>query len=99
MKVVSILEETFDIMSAVDNATNQPRPSQELAYWLAHKEQFPILFHLAAVSAASSKSECVFTAAGHTVTPKRANLNPDKLEECAIVRCNLRLLKSMGLSH
>ena len=70
MKVVSILEETFDIMSAVDNATNQPRPSRELAYWLAHKEQFPILFHLAAVSAASSKSECVFYAAGHTVTPK-----------------------------
>ena len=99
MKVVSILEETFDIMSAVDNATNQPRPSRELAYWLAHKEQFPILFHLAAVPAASSKSECVFSAAGHTVTPKRANLNPDKLEECAIVRCNLRLLKSMGLRH
>ena len=58
-----------------------------------------ILFHLAAVPAASSKSECVFTAAGHTVTPKRANLNPDKLEECVIVRCNLRLLKSMGLRH
>ena len=86
MKVVSILEETFDIMSAVDNATNQPRPSRELAYWLAHKEQFPILFHLAAVP-------------GHTVTPKRANLNPDRLEECVIVRCNLRLLKSMGLRH
>ena len=58
------------------------------------------VFHsLAAVPAASSKSECVFSAAGHTVTPKRANLNPDKLEECAIVRCNLRLLKSMGLRH
>ena len=57
MKVVLILKETFDIMSAVDNATNQPRPSRELAYWLAHKGQFPILFHLAAVSAASS--ECV----------------------------------------
>ena len=96
MKVVSILEETFDIMSAVDNATNQPRPSRELAYWLAHKEQFPILFHLAAVPAASSKSECVFSAA---FTPKRANLNPDKVEECVIVRCNLRLLKSMGLRH
>ena len=98
MKVVSILEETFDIMSAVDNATNQPRPSRELAYWLAHKEQFPILFHLAAVPAASSKSECVFSAAGHTITPKRSNLNR-KLEECVIVRCNLRLLKSMGLRH
>ena len=98
MKVVSKLD-IFDIMSAVDNATNQPRPSRELAYLLAHKEQFPILFHLAAVPATSSKSECVFYAAGHTVTPKRANLNPDKLEEYAIVMCNLRLLKSMGLRH
>ena len=91
MKVVSKLD-IFDIMSAVDNATNQPRPSREPAYWLAHKEQFPILFHLASVSTASSKSECVFSAAGHTVTPKRANLKPAKLEECAIVRRNLRLL-------
>ena len=79
--------------------SNAPPSVDQLAYWLAHKEQFPILFHLAAVSAASSNSECVFTAAGHTVTPKRANLNPDKLMECAIVRCNLRLLKSMGLRH
>ena len=58
-----------------------------------------ILFHLAAVPAVISKSECVFSAAENTVTPKRANLNPDKLEECVIVRCNLRLLKSMGLRH
>ena len=27
----------------------------------------------------------------------RANLNPEKVEECVIVRCNLRLLKLMGL--
>ena len=47
--------------------------------------------------AASSKSERVFSAAGNTVTPKRANLNPEKVEECVIVRCNLRLLKLMGL--
>ena len=47
--------------------------------------------------AASWKSERVFSAAGNTVTPKRANLNPEKVEECVIVRCNLRLLKLMGL--
>ena len=35
--------------------------------------------------AASSKFERVFSAAGNTVTPKRANLNPDKIEECVIV--------------
>ena len=49
------------------------------------------------VPAASSKSEHVFSSAENTVTPKRANLNPEKVEECVIVRCNLRLLKSMGL--
>ena len=47
--------------------------------------------------AATSKSECVFSAAVNTVTPKRGNLNPEKVEECVIVRCNLRLLKLMGL--
>ena len=39
----------------------------------------------------------VFFAAGNTVSPKRANLNPEKVEECVIIRCNLRLLKYMGL--
>ena len=47
-----------------------PESVDQLAYWLAHKEQFPILSHLA---------------------------NPEKVEGCVIVRCNLRLLKSMGL--
>ena len=66
---------------------------------LTNKEQFPILSHLAkvvfAVTAASSKSERarVFSTAGNTVSPKRANLNPEKVEECVIIRCDLRLLK------
>ena len=38
-----------------------PQSVDQLAYWLAHKEQFPILSHLAkvvfALTAASSKSE------------------------------------------
>ena len=39
----------------------------------------------------------VVETARNTVMAKRANLNPEKVEECVIVRCNLRLLKSMGL--
>ena len=54
---------------------------------LTNKEQFPILSHLAKVVFA------VFSTAGNTVSPKRANLNPEKVEECVIIRCNLRLLK------
>ena len=93
------MSENGEIYTASKNFTLPPALTALTNFNSAHKEQFPILFHLAAVSAASSKSECVFYAAGHTVTPKRANLNPDKLEEYAIVRCNLRLLKSMGLRH
>ena len=48
------------------------------------------------VAAASSKSERVFSVAGNVVTPKRANLNPEKVEDLVVVKCNLRLLKSMG---
>ena len=49
------------------------------------------------VPAASSKSERVFSVAGSVVTPKTANLNPEKVEDLVVVKCNLRLLKSMGL--
>ena len=48
------------------------------------------------VPAASSKSERVFSVAGNVVNPKRANLNPEKVEDLVVVKCNLRLLKSMG---
>ena len=45
-------------------------------------------------------SNCnLFSKAGNTVTPKNANLNPDKVEERVIVRNNLRFFKSIGLRH
>ena len=48
------------------------------------------------VPAASSKSEWVFSVAGNVVTPKRASLNPEKVKDLVVVKCNLRLLKGMG---
>ena len=38
----------------------------------------------------------VFSVAGNVVTPIRANLNPEKEEDLVVVKCNSRLLKSMG---
>ena len=69
--------------------------------WAKHHEtQFPLLAKLVKVvfpvPAASSKSERVFSVAGNVVTPKRANLNPEKVEDLVLVKCNSRLLKSIG---
>ena len=73
----------------------------QLKWWKHHESQFPLLAKLVKVvfpvPAASSKSERVFSVAGNVVTPKRANLNPEKVEDLVVVKCNLRLLKSMGL--
>ena len=69
--------------------------------WKNHQEQFPLLSHLVRivfpVPAASSKSERVFSASGNVVTAKRASLNPEKVEDLVIVKCNLSLLKGMGM--
>ena len=48
---------------------------------------------------ASSKSERVFSVAGNVVTPKRANLNPEKVEDLMVVECNLsiKVAKEHGL--
>ena len=43
------------------------------------------------VPATSPKSERVFSVTGNVVTPKRANLNPEKMEDLVVVKCNLRL--------
>ena len=73
----------------------------QLERWKNHQEQFPLLSHLVrivfTVPAASSKSERVFSAAGNVVTAKRASLNPEKVEDLVIVKCNLSLLKGMGM--
>ena len=55
----------------------------QLRWWQAHQEQFPLLAYLArvvfAVPAASSKSERVFFVAGKMVTPKRDRLAPQQV--------------------
>ena len=56
------------------------------------QQHFPLLSYLArvvfAVPAASSKSERVFSMAGNIVTPKRASLNPEKMEQLIVIKCN-----------
>ena len=66
----------------------------------ASRDSVPLLAKLVKVvfpvPAASSKSERVFSVTVNVVTPKRANLNPEKVEDLVVVKCNSRLLKSMG---
>ena len=45
--------------------------------------------------AASSISEQrVFSVAGKVVTPKGAKLNPEKVKDLVVAKCNLKLLKA-----
>ena len=78
-----------------------PSSVDQLERWKNHQEQFPLLSHLVRivfpVPAASSKSERVFSASGNVVTAKRASLNPEKVKDLVIVKCNLSLLKGMGM--
>ena len=62
--------------------------------WGKHQEtQFPLLAKLVKVvlpvPAASSKYERISSVAGNVVTLKRANLNPEKVEDLVVVKCNL----------
>ena len=74
----------------------------QLGWGKHHETQFPLLAKLKVVfpvPAASSKSERVFSVAGNVVTPKRANLNPKKVEDLLVVECNLsiKVAKEHGL--
>ena len=72
-----------------------------LEWWKNHTEQFPLLSFLTRVvlpvPAASSKSERVFSVAGNVVRPKRSGLGCDKVEDLVTMKCNLMLLKEMGI--
>ena len=54
-----------------------------------HESQSPLLAKIVKVvflvPAASSLSERVFSVAGNVVTPKRAKLNPEKVEDLVVV--------------
>ena len=67
-------------------------PPDQLEWGKHHETQFPLLAKLVKrvfpVPAASSKSERVFSVAGNVVTPKRANLNPEKVEDLVVVKWN-----------
>ena len=81
-----------------------------VAWWAVHREpavmgeasrdSVPLLAKLVKrvfpVPATSSKFEQVLSVAGNVVTPIRANLNPEKVKDLVVVKCNSRLLKSMG---
>ena len=45
---------------------------------------------------ASHESDRVFSIAGNVVTPKRVKWNSEKVEDPAVVKCNLKLLKTMA---
>ena len=66
----------------------------------ASRDSVPLLAKLVKrvfpVPATSSKFERVFSVAGNVVTPIRANLNPEKVEDLVVVKCSSRLLKSIG---
>ena len=72
----------------------------QLRWGKHHETKFPLLAKLVKrvfpVPDTSSKFERVLSVAGNVVTPIRANLNPEKVEDLVVVKCNSRLLKSMG---
>ena len=71
----------------------------QLGWGKHHETQFPLLAKLKVVfpvPAASSKSERVFSVAGNVVTPKRANLNPEKVEESRGGQVQLEVAKEHG---
>ena len=69
----------------------------QLEWGKHHETQFPLLAKLVKVvfpvPAASSKSEQrVFSVAGNVV--KGAKLNPEKVKDLVVAKCNLKLLKA-----
>lgn len=40
----------------------------------------------------------VFSVAGNIVTPKRASLNPAKVEQLITVKCKMQLLSQFGIN-
>ena len=63
-----------------NNSTKGDALKLSLEWWKHHKSLFPLLAKL------------VFSVDSNLVTPKRAKLNPEKMEDLVVVKCNLRLL-------
>ena len=44
------------------------------------------------LQAQSVRGCSLFSVAGNIVTPKRASLNPEKVEQLIVIKCNMQLL-------
>ena len=62
------------------NPTKGDAHKSSLEWWKHHESQSPI------------PAKLVFSVDSNLVTPKRAKLNPEKVEDLVVVKCNLRLL-------
>ena len=80
-RLVSKFRKECSSFEALPDATGDV---DQLRWWQAHQEQFPLLSYLPrvvfAVPVASSKSERVFSVADNMVTPKRTRLALHRLD-------------------
>ena len=84
-----------------NNQTNCDARKSSREWWKHHESQSPLglvaklVKVVFPVPAASSKSEQrVFSVAGNVVIPKGAKLNPEKVKDLVVAKCNLKLLKA-----
>ena len=87
---------TYEMLADADSSIDL------LVWWKVHQQQFSLLSNLArivfAVPAASLKSERLFSVNGNIVTFKRASLNSAKGEQLITVKCNMQLLRQIGIN-
>ena len=86
----AIAKRLLYMYNSAEGDTHKP----SLEWWKHQESQFPLLAKLVKVvflvPAGSSKSERVFSLDSNVVTPKRAMLNPEKVED--LVRGEMQLM-------
>ena len=83
----------------IESLSEASKDDDILKWWKFYSEGLPILSSVArailAIPASSAKSERMFSTSGNTVTTKRTNLDPDKVEYLVTIACNLELLQEI----
>ena len=79
-------------MKRYEKYDNPGRGGDICAWWWMHQDQLPLMAKIArmvlAIPSSSAKSKRVFSTGSQTVTERRGNLAPSKVEELILIKEN-----------
>ena len=96
---LALLSPEQELMEYIASSDMLPLDDDVLHFWKNNQNKFPILSSIVrdlySIPASNTNIEQLFSSAGNTISDRRTNLNPEKVNKVLFLNKNLLLLKEL----